>query len=129
MSAKIAMTPPLATFEDGTLIALALAGQSECFAVLINRHLAPVKRRIALRGEERSRRGRRPSGDLIESLASSIDIPIGIQFSHVATRLAINQALQSYRGEQRRPLCHALGDLDAVDSHSESPHHRLFALK
>lgn len=40
------MTPPLASFEDSVLIKLALAGQSECFTVLMDRHIVSVKRCI-----------------------------------------------------------------------------------
>src|ERR1700693_5341540 len=43
---SIAMVPLLATFEDSALIKLALAGQTECFMVLTNRHLPAVRRRI-----------------------------------------------------------------------------------
>ncbi len=45
MTAKIA--PLLPTLEDSTLIALVLAGRTECFAVLVDRHGATVRRRIA----------------------------------------------------------------------------------
>jgi RNA polymerase sigma-70 factor (ECF subfamily) len=40
------MTPSIATFEDNTLIELTLAGQAECFTILMDRHLAAVKRHI-----------------------------------------------------------------------------------
>src|SRR5438270_704145 len=43
---EIAMTAQLATFEDSTLIKLALAGQVECFSILMDRHSAVVRRRI-----------------------------------------------------------------------------------
>jgi len=38
------------------------------------------------------------------------------------TRVAINEALQSYRRERSKPLCQPLGDFDALASHVESPH-------
>jgi hypothetical protein len=37
------MTPPFTTFEDSTLIKLTLAGDGDCFAVLMDRHLAAVR--------------------------------------------------------------------------------------
>ncbi len=51
------MTPSLATSEDSTLIKLALAGQAECFAVLMDRHLVASKKACLLDGGERQRRG------------------------------------------------------------------------
>src|ERR1700680_4579926 len=36
------------------------------------------------------------------------------------TRVAINEAFQSYRREQRRPMCQALGDFDNIASPEES---------
>ena len=39
------MTRQLARFEDSTLIKLALEGQTECFAVLMDRHLIAVRKR------------------------------------------------------------------------------------
>jgi hypothetical protein len=40
------MTSSLAMYEDRTLVELALAGQMECFSVLMNRHKSAVRRRI-----------------------------------------------------------------------------------
>ena len=44
----VAMSAPLATFNDTALIKLVLAGQAECFTILMDRHLVAVRRRIAL---------------------------------------------------------------------------------
>ena len=125
MNPKIAMTPPLATFEDSTLIALALAGQSECFTALIDRHLAPVKKRIAS-----VVRNAADADDVLQETLLKVWRRLSTfrsesSFRTWLTRVAINEALQSYRREQRRPLCQPLDDLDTVDSHSESPHQSL----
>ena len=40
------MVPAITTFEDDVLIELALAGQTECFSVLVDRHKTAVRRRI-----------------------------------------------------------------------------------
>jgi RNA polymerase sigma factor (sigma-70 family) len=125
MNPKIAMTPPLATFEDSTLIALALAGRSECFAALIDRHLAPVKRRIAS-----VVRNAADADDVLQETLLKVWRRLSTfrsesSFRTWLTRVAINEALQSYRREQRRPLCQALDDLDIVDSQGESPHQSL----
>jgi RNA polymerase sigma-70 factor, ECF subfamily len=116
------MTPPLASFEDSVLIELALAGQSECFTVLMDRHLVAVKRCIASMV-----RNAADSEDLVQEVVLKV-------WRHLSTfrsessfrtwliRVAINEALQSYRRERRKPLGQALGDFDALASHAESPH-------
>ena len=116
------MTPSLASFEDSVLIELALAGQSQCFTVLMDRHLVAVKRCI---------------GSMVQNTADSEDLVQEVVLKvwrHLSTfrsessfrtwliRVAINEALQSYRRERSKPLCQALGDCDALASHSESPH-------
>jgi len=116
------MTPSLASFEDSVLIQLALAGQSECFTVLMDRHLVAVKRCI---------------GSMVQNTADSEDLVQEVVLKvwrHLSTfrsessfrtwliRVAINEALQSYRRERSKPRCQALGDCDALVSHSESPH-------
>jgi RNA polymerase sigma-70 factor (ECF subfamily) len=45
---EIVMVPLLPTLKDSALIELALAGQTEYFAVLTNRHLTAVRRSISL---------------------------------------------------------------------------------
>jgi RNA polymerase sigma-70 factor (ECF subfamily) len=125
MNAKIAMTPPLATFEDSTLIALALAGQNECFAALIDRHVAPVRKRIASVVRNAADVDDVLQETLLKAWRRLSTFRSESSFRTWLTRVAINEALQSYRREQRRPLCQALGDLDAVDSHGESTHQSL----
>jgi RNA polymerase sigma-70 factor, ECF subfamily len=113
---------PLATFDDSALIQLALAGQTECFTVLTNRHLPAVRRRIGPMV---------PNATDVDDLLQEVLLKV---WRHLATfrsestfrtwmtRVAINQALQSHRQEQRRPICQALGDFDTFASPYESPH-------
>jgi len=76
------MTALLATFADSNLIRLALAGQTECFAVLIDRHKGAVRRRIAsMVGSPADADD--TSGRTTESVASPVGIPVGIQLSYV----------------------------------------------
>jgi RNA polymerase sigma-70 factor (ECF subfamily) len=112
---------PLATFEDNALIKLALAGQTECFTVLTNRHLPAVRRRIGS-----IIRNTTDVDDLLQEVLLKV-------WRHLSTfraestfrtwmmRIAINEALQSYRREQRRPMCQAFGDFDTFVSPNESP--------
>jgi RNA polymerase sigma-70 factor, ECF subfamily len=119
------MTPPLATFDDGALIKLALAGQTECFAVLMDRHLAAIKRRIAWMVGNAA-----DADDLFQEVLLKVWVHLSTfrsesSFRTWMTRVAINEVLQSYRRERCRPLCQALDDFDTVTSHGESPHQSL----
>jgi RNA polymerase sigma-70 factor (ECF subfamily) len=116
------MTASIATFEDSTLIKLALAGQAECFSVLMDRHLATVKRRIESMA---------PNATDLDDILQEVLLKV---WRHLATfrsecsfrtwmtRVAMNEVLQSYRRKRRNPLCQAPGDLDAFASQVESPH-------
>jgi len=115
------MAPQLATFEDSALIELALAGQSECFAVLTNRHLPAVRRRIG---------SIIPNSTDVDDVVQDVLLKVWCHLSTFRsqssfrtwmTSVAINEALQSYRRGRRTPVCQASGDLDAFASPTESP--------
>jgi len=116
------MTRLLASFEDGTLIKLALEGQTECFAVLMDRHSVAVRRRIAsIIGNATD------AEDLLQEVLLKVWRHLSTfrsesSFRTWITRVAMNEALQLYRREQCRPTCQPLGDLDAFASSCESPH-------
>jgi RNA polymerase sigma-70 factor (ECF subfamily) len=116
------MTPPIATFEDSALIKLALAGQAECFTALMDRHLAPVKRRIGSTAPNET-----DAEDILQEVLLKVwrhlsSFRSESSFRTWMTRVAMNEVLQSYRRKRRNPLCQALGDLDAFASQVESPH-------
>ena len=116
------MTPSIATFEDSTLIKLALAGQAECFTALMDRHLAPIKRRIGSTAPNAA-----DADDILQEVLLKVWRHLSTfrsesSFRTWMTRVAMNEVLQSYRRKRRNPLCQAPGDLDAFASHVESPH-------
>ncbi len=86
---------PLAAHEDCTLVKLALAGQVECFSVLMDRHLAVVRRRI------RSLvRNVADVDDLLQEVLLKVwrhllTFRSESSFRTWTTRVAINEALQS----------------------------------
>src|ERR1700691_1765342 len=115
------MAPMLANFEDGALIKLALAGQTECFAVLTNRHLPAVRSRISSIVPNRTDRD-----DLLQEVLLKVWCRLSTLRSESAfrtwiTRIAVNEAWQAWRREHRRPICQAFGDSDTFASASESP--------
>ena len=119
------MTSPLATYEDNTLIKMTLAGQPECFVVLMDRHLFAVKSMI------RSMIGNRPDADdliqevLFKAWHRLSTFRSEASFRTWMTRVAINEVLQSYRRQKYHACCDTPGDLDGFVSTYESPHQSL----
>ena len=116
------MTPTFATFEDSALIKLALAGQAECFTALMDRHLFAIRRRISSMVQNPA-----DAEDVLQEVSLKVWRRLSTfrsesSFRTWMTRVAINEALQSFRQEQRRPLCQALENLDSVASSDESPY-------
>jgi len=119
------MAPPLVTFEDSTLIKLALAGQADCFSVLMDRHSAAVRRRIGSMV-----RNATDVEDLLQEVLMKV-------WRHLSTfrsessfhtwmiSVAVNEVLQSYRREHRWRWSQTQRDLDAFTSACESPHQSL----
>jgi RNA polymerase sigma-70 factor (ECF subfamily) len=120
------MTPPLAAVEDSALIEMALAGQSECFTLLMDRHLAAVK------GLVRSMvRSAADADDVIQEVLLKVWLHLSTfrresSFRTWLTRVAINEALQAHRREQcGPPRTQELRDLDTFASPVESPYRSL----
>jgi RNA polymerase sigma-70 factor (ECF subfamily) len=116
------MAPPIATFEDSALVKLALAGQTECFTVLTNRHLPAVRRRIGSMLPNTT-----DADDLLQEVLLKVWRHLSTfrsesTFRTWMTSVAINEALQSYRRQKRRPVAVALDDFGRVAGGSESPH-------
>jgi len=119
------MSPPLATFGDNTLIKLTLAGQAECFTVLIDRHLVAVKKRIYSMV-----RNVTDADDILQEVLLKVWRHLATfrsesSFRTWMTQVAINEARQLYRRERSKSLCQPLRDLDAFASSGESPHQTL----
>jgi RNA polymerase sigma-70 factor (ECF subfamily) len=112
---------PLATFEDSALIRLALAGQTECFAVLTNRHLPAVKRRICAIVPNASDREDVLQEALLKVWRHLASFRSQSSFRTWMTRVAINEVRQSYRRARCRPICQTLDDLNSFTSPRESP--------
>jgi RNA polymerase sigma-70 factor (ECF subfamily) len=115
------MVPLLATLKDSALIKLALAGQTECFAVLTSRHLPAVRRRIGLIVPSTTDADDVLQESLLKVWCHLSTFRSECNFRTWMTRVAINEALQSYRRERKTRICQALVDLDTFASPNESP--------
>jgi RNA polymerase sigma-70 factor, ECF subfamily len=116
------MTRPLASFEDSTLIKLVLEGHTDCFTVLMDRHLIAVRKRIASMVGNAT-----DAEDVLQEALLKVWRHLSTfrsesSFRTWMTRVAMNEALQLYRREQRRPTCQPIGDLDDFATPNESPH-------
>jgi RNA polymerase sigma factor (sigma-70 family) len=110
------MNTPLSTYEDSALIELALRGQAECFAVLMDRHLVAVRKRIASLV-----RNQADTDDLFQEVALKVWLHLSTfrsesSFRTWITRVATNETLQSFRRQRRRPLCRPLADHESIAS-------------
>ena len=119
------MNSRLAVFEDSTLIKMALAGQDECFMVLMDRHMAVIRRRI---------RWMVSNGTDLDDLLQEVLLKVWRHLSTFRsessfrtwmTRVAINEVRMSHRRDRCRPVCQGVSDLDAIYSAGESPYQSL----
>jgi RNA polymerase sigma-70 factor (ECF subfamily) len=119
------MTPSLATFEDNALIKMALAGQTECFTVLMDRHFFTVKRTIRSMVWNTT-----DADDIIQEVLLKVWRNLSTFRSEASfrtwmTRVAINEALQLFRRERYHSRCQSAHNLDAFASFWDTPHQHL----
>ena len=121
------MTSAIATLDDSKLIEMALAGEVECFAALMDRHVAAVKKRIL---------GMVRSSEDADDLLQEVQIKVWRHLSAFRSessfrtwvmRVAINEVLQSYRREKRRAVCQPITDMDLFPSRANHRISLLFA--
>ena len=115
------MSCPLADFEDSALVRNVLAGRTECFTVLTIRHVCALRSRIGSIVATAN-----DVDDLLQDVLLKVWLRLSTFRSESAfrtwiTRVAINEALQSWRRDRRRPNFQALGDSDTFVSTNESP--------
>jgi RNA polymerase sigma-70 factor (ECF subfamily) len=118
----VAMSAPLATFNDTALIKRVLAGQAECFTILMDRHSVAVKRRIAWMSKNAN-----DGDDLMQEVLLKVWRHLSTfrsesSFRNWMIRVATNEVLQLFRQERRKPLCQTFGELDTVASPGKSPY-------
>jgi RNA polymerase sigma-70 factor (ECF subfamily) len=85
--------------QDGVLIKLVLAGRADCFTILMDRHLATLRKRIGKLARDAGE-----AEDLLQEVLLKVWIHLSTfrlesSFQTWMTRIAINEALQLFRRE------------------------------
>lgn len=114
-----------AQLQDGALINLAMAGRTDCFTELMDRHLAAVKKRVGALVRNRAQ-----ADDVIQEVLLNVWLHLSTfrsesSFRAWMTRIAINEALQSFRSERRRRIAHGAYDFDGLAAPCKSPYQLL----
>jgi RNA polymerase sigma-70 factor (ECF subfamily) len=116
---------PIAKFEDKTLIEMALAGQSEYFSVLMDRHVTAVRRCVMSMVRNTSDVDDLVQDAFLKAWTHLCTFRFEASFRSWITRIAMNESLGLYRRQRCRPSFSAPGNLEAFASQCESPHEAL----
>lgn len=115
------VTAALAAFDDSTLIKLALEGNTEGFAVLMERHLVAVKKCIASMVQNMGDAEDLLQEVLVKAWCHLASFRAESSFRTWVSRVAMNEVLQAYRRRRSRPVCQLPMDVDNFASSCESP--------
>jgi RNA polymerase sigma-70 factor (ECF subfamily) len=107
--------------QDGALINLVLAGRADCFNLLVDRHLAVVKKRISTLV-----RNAAETDDVIQEVLLKVWLHLSTfrsesSFRTWMTRIAVNEAMQLFRSERCRRITYGASDFDGLPVQCESP--------
>src|SRR6266404_6735048 len=110
-----------ATLQDSALIEGTLAGRSECFTVLMNRHMVAVRGRVKSMVRNTSDEDDLVQETFLNAWRHLSSFRSDASFRTWITRVATNEVLQQYRRDRRTPIVPG-APLDACASKAESPH-------
>ena len=114
-----------ATLQDSALIEGTLAGRSECFTILMNRHMPAVRRRVKSMVRNTSDEDDLVQETFLNAWRHLSSFRSDASFRTWITRVATNEVLQQYRRNRRSGIAPAATDLDRCASHDESPYQAL----
>jgi RNA polymerase sigma-70 factor, ECF subfamily len=119
------MTGPIAKFEDRTLIEMSVAGHSEGFSVLMERHGTAVRRCIGAVIRDRSDVEDLVQDTFLKAWCGLSAFRFEASFRTWITSVAINEALGLHRRRRCRPFCLPSTDFETVRSSCDSPEQAL----
>jgi len=123
------MMERVASLEDRALIEMAVAGQDECFSVLMNRHKAVVRKCIGRMINNRSDVEDLVQDTFLKAWSRLSTFRFEANFRTWIIRVAMNEVLRSYRRRQCRPFCSVSVNLETFRSSCESPDEALARLE
>jgi RNA polymerase sigma factor (sigma-70 family) len=124
MPETVAVSSP-AMLDDNVLIQRAITGQSECFKVLLDRHLSAVRRCIGAMVQSAQDKEDLLQNVLLKAWRHLATFRSEANFGTWISRIAVNEVLQLYRRQRHRAECQAAQDLDVFASATDSPYRAL----
>jgi RNA polymerase sigma-70 factor (ECF subfamily) len=115
------MTESGTVSEDNTLILMALAGQAECYSVLMARHTMAVQTCIKSIVGNISDVDDIVQDTFMKAWSHLSSFRFESSFRTWITRVAMNEALSLYRRQKSRPICVAVENLEIFSSIGDSP--------
>jgi len=116
------MTQSGLTLEDNALVELALAGQTECFSVLMNRHAAAVRKHLSPLVRNRSDLDDVVQDTFTKAWARLSTFRFEASFRTWLISVALNEALTLYRRRKHRLSWPVTENLETLPSKCESPY-------
>jgi len=111
----------LAALQDSALIEKTLAGQSECFAVLMDRHATAVRSRVNSMLRNKSDQDDLVQETFLKAWRHLPSLRSDANFRAWVTRVATNEVLQLYRRDRHNITNLPLTTLETCVSQGESP--------
>jgi len=115
----------LTTLQDSELIERTLTGEDECFAVLMSRHIAAVRRRVTSMVRNTSDAEDFVQETFLSAWRHLSAFRSDASFRTWITRIAINEVFQEYRRNRLKFTGPYATDLAGFASRDESPHEAL----
>ena len=119
------MTRPIAGFEDRTLIEMAVAGDNECFSVLMERHGSAVKKCIRAMVTDNSDVEDLAQDTFLKAWLSLSTFRFEANFRTWIIRIALNEAFGLHRRRRCRPFCLPATKFETARSPGEFPEQAL----
>ena len=115
------MTAPLSALPDRTLIERTLAGESDCFTVLMERHVAAVRKRIKCMIWNPADQDEIVQETFFKAWRCLSSFRFDATFRTWIVRVAINETLQHYRRNRCNSIVQATTSIDTFASQHELP--------
>jgi RNA polymerase sigma-70 factor, ECF subfamily len=115
------MSASLLALPDRSLIERTLAGESDCFTVLMDRHVAAVRRRIKLMVWNPADQDEIVQETFFKAWRSLSSFRFDATFRTWIVRVAINETLQHYRRDRCNSTVLAAGGIDEFASQHDLP--------